>query len=146
LVLGLTAAACGGRPAGPPQPESPNAAMAQFLAAVKAKNLQQMGTLWGSERGPAVAWWKDKEALNKRLTVMQIYLQHDSYRVIEGPMPVPGKSRERTFRVELTRQQCVNVVPFEVVRTKQGGWLVVNAPVDAAGRPVGSCAAPGTGR
>src|SRR2546422_8429497 len=85
VALGLLACAGGGPQT--PAPQSPQQALEQFMTAVKAKALDRMGDLWGSERGPAASWMKPDD-LNKRLTVFQIYLNHVGYRVLEGPTAV----------------------------------------------------------
>src|SRR5207253_1222097 len=80
----------------------------------KANDLDHMKALWGTERGPASGWMKSEE-LKQRLTVLQIYLNHVGYRVIEGPLPVTNKDERRMFRVELQRAtSCTVVVPIEV--------------------------------
>ena len=145
-LFALAGLACGGggRTA-TPAPADPNAALAAFLVAVKGNNLERMGATWGTERGPAVEWMEPSE-LNKRLVVIQRYLAHSSSRVVEGPKAVPGRTDQRTFRVELTRQQCVRVLPVDLVRVRSGGWVVSDVHLEQAGRAVGPCADAGTGR
>src|SRR6266700_2074666 len=87
VALGLLACAGGGPQT--PAPPSPQQALEQFMTAVKARDLDRMGDLWGSERGPAASWMKPDD-LKKRLTVFQIYLNHVGYRVLEGPTAVTG--------------------------------------------------------
>src|SRR6266496_2070180 len=98
LFVPLLALACGGaqRPA-PPAPQSINATLGQFLDAVKDNNLDRMGQLWGTARGPAVTYMKAQE-LRMRLTVIQKYLDHVGYRVIEGPLVAPGNANIRSDR------------------------------------------------
>ena len=120
-----------------------NESVAQFLAAVKAKDQRRMGELWGTERGPAVASM-NSEVLRQRLTVIQKYLDHSGYRIIEGPLPVMGRDDLRTYRVELQRNNCNQVLPIDVVRTNSGGWLVYDVHLEAAGSPVGRCQPAGT--
>ncbi len=142
LVLG---AACGG--GSRPQtavPQSVNAALEQFLSAVKANDLSRMGALWGTERGPAAQWMKFEE-LRRRLTVIQKYLDHVGYRIIEGPLAVPNRGDLRTYRVDLQRSACSQAVPIDVVRTRSGGWLVYDVHLEAAGSPGGRCQVPGSG-
>jgi hypothetical protein len=140
----LACLACGGSQGTTrPIPDNPNAALTGFLEAVKANDLERMGTLWGNERGPAANWMKADE-LNQRLTIMQRYLAHASSRVVEGPLTVPGRTDQRTYRVELTRQQCVRVQPIDVIRVRSGGWVVLDARLGDAARPVGPCAEQGT--
>jgi hypothetical protein len=139
---------CGSRPATPaaPAPESMNQTVAQFLAAVHASDFTRMGTLWGTERGPAAEWMKPEE-LKKRVTVIQKYLAHDGYRVLEGPLAVPGHEDQRAFRVELQRAMCTLVQPIDVIRVKRGGWLVYDVHLENASNPAMGCRPPthGTG-
>jgi len=141
----LAAAACGKNPgAGTPVPQSMNESLAQFLAAVKANNQKRMGELWGTERGPA-AGSMNSDVLRQRLTVIQKYLDHTGYRVIEGPLLVSGRDDLRTYRVELQRASCNQVLPIDVVRTHSGGWLVYDVHLESAGSP-GRCAPTGIGQ
>lgn len=104
-----------------------------------------MSATWGDERGAAAAWMVPDE-LDKRLTVIQRYLDHSSYRVIEGPTPVTGRSDVVTFRVELRRGDCVHVQPIDLVRVRQGGWIVQDVHLEAARSPAAACppSRPGT--
>jgi hypothetical protein len=138
VALGVLACG-GGRGSLRPAPESLNEAIAHFMAAVKANDLERMGTLWGSERGPAAQWMKGNE-LRQRLTVIQKYLSHEGYHVIEGPVSVPGNDNVRTFRLELQRSTGCNVVfPIDLVRAKGGGWLVNDVHLDVVGTPGATC-------
>jgi hypothetical protein len=121
-----------------------NESVAQFLAAVKANDLKRMGELWGTERGPAAQSMKG-DVLRQRLTVIQKYLDHTGYRVIEGPLLVPGHQDLRTYRVELQRTSCNQVMPMDVIKTHSGGWLVYDVHLEAAGTPAGRCQPAGTG-
>ena len=145
LLLAVVAA-CGGSsaPAGPPSPATPADALAGFLDAVRQNDLAAMGQLWGSERGPAAGWMEPTE-LNKRVTVIQKLLTHDGYRVVEGPLPVPGDSRRMMFRVELRLAECVHVQPIDVVRADAGGWVVQDVHLADARSPLQACI-PGTSR
>ena len=137
-------AACGGNPAPvTPSPATPADALAGFLDAVRQNDLSRMGHLWGSERGPAVGWM-DPEEMNKRVAVIQKYLAHGGYRVVEGPMPIPGESRRMAFRVELRRDDCVHVQAIDVVRVDRGGWVVQDVHLGEARSPVQACPS-GTG-
>jgi hypothetical protein len=123
-----------------------NQTVAQFLAAVHANDTQRMGMLWGTERGPAAEWMKSDE-LKKRVTVIQKYLAHDGYRVVEGPLAVSGHEDQRTFKVELQRSTCTLVQPIDLVRAKRGGWLVYDVHLENASNPAMGCRPPrqGTG-
>jgi hypothetical protein len=137
-LAALGVLACGGG-SRTPAPVSLNETIAHFMAAVKANDIERMGTLWGSERGPAAQWMKGTE-LQQRLTVIQKYLSHEGYQVIEGPLPVPGKDNLRTFRLELQRATGCNVAfPIDLVRAKGGGWLVNDVHLDVIGTPGTTC-------
>src|SRR5881296_2189201 len=87
VLVALGSLACGGGPGpGKAAPQSPQQALADFMAAVKANDLTRMGTLFGSDRGPASSF-QDAGYLKNQLTTIQIYLNHTGYRVIEGPLP-----------------------------------------------------------
>ena len=137
--------ACGTQ-APTPAPQSTNEAVTQFLGAVKANDLERMGRLWGTERGPAASWMKEEE-LKKRVSVIQRYLAHDGYRVIEGPQAVPGRENLRTYRVELQRRECNVLTSLDVIRAKSGGWLVYDVHLESLSNPAAACKpkAQGTG-
>jgi hypothetical protein len=139
VLVALGACACGGGGSQAPAPESLRQTVTQFLSAVKANNLPRMATLWGASRGPAAEWMKPED-MKQRLTVIQRYLNHEGYRVVEGPLPVPGKDDVRTFRVELQRAGgCSVVLPLDLVRAKSGSWLVLDVHLEAAGNPASAC-------
>jgi hypothetical protein len=142
LLAGVAACSKNSGP-GTPVPQSMNESVAQFLAAVKAKDLSRMGNLWGTERGPASQTMNDV-VLRQRLTVIQKYLDHTGYRIIEGPLLVPSRDDLRTFRVELQRSGCNQVIPIDVIRTRSGGWLVYDVHLEAA-NPSARCQPAGTG-
>jgi hypothetical protein len=140
VLVALGCLACGGG-AKPGQlaPQSPQETLAQFLSAVKANDLERMRGLWGSERGLASSHMKAAD-VSQRLTVLQIYLNHAGYRVIEGPLSVPNKDNRRMFRVELERaSSCKVVVPIEVARTNDGRWLVVGTDLASIPNPAAPC-------
>jgi hypothetical protein len=138
VLVALSCLACGKKPQ-PPAPQSLQQTLAAFMTAVKANDLDRMKNLWGSERGPA-SGYMDAEYLHRSLTVFQIYLNHTDYRVLEGPLPVQGKDRLRTFHVELQRPTgCRVVVPIDLVRANSGSWLVNDIHLEAAGNPAQAC-------
>src|SRR5437868_3187006 len=71
FVLAVWAAlGCASRPEARLAPQSMNDTVAQFFAAVRANDATRIGTLWGTERGPAAEWMKPDE-LKKRAVVIQ---------------------------------------------------------------------------
>ncbi len=145
LLLFAGSIACGKNPgAGTPVPQSMNESVRQFLLAVRANDLKRMGQLWGTERGPA-ADNMNPGVLQQRVTVIQKYLDHTGYLILEGPLLVPGHDELRTFRVELQRTKCNQVMPIDVVRTRSGGWLVYDVHLESANSPGGRCSQAETG-
>src|SRR5207245_10227163 len=86
VALGLLACGGGSRT---PAPQSLPETLAQFMSAVKANDAQHMGTLWGTERGPA-AEGVNSDELEQRLGVIQQCLTYLGYGVCEGPHPLSG--------------------------------------------------------
>lgn len=141
LLVALVACGGGGRPA-TPAPQSAPQALAGFLDAVRANDTKAMAEHWGNDKGAAVSWMKPED-LNRRLIIIQRYLEHTAYRVVEGPTPVAGNPNAFLFRVELRKGDCVHVQPIDVVRVRRGGWIVRDVHLGSAPNPVRPC--PGTG-
>jgi hypothetical protein len=111
------------------------------MAAVKANDIDRMGELWGSERGPA-SGYRSAEYLRKTLTVFQKYFNHTGYRVVEGPSKVQGKENLMNVRIELQRPTGCNIqLPIDLIRANSGGWLVFDVHLEAAGNPAVVCKA-----
>jgi hypothetical protein len=144
VFLTVVALACGGGGRSQvPVPATMNDALNQFLEAALARDIPRMGRLWGTGRGPAIEWMSDS-TLQMRMAVVQRYLSANGYRIVEGPLPVPGHVDRRLFRVELQRAQCLHVQPIEVIQAHRGGWLVYDVHLENANE-LGTCpAAPGT--
>ena len=142
----LVTLACGHARAAGPAPTSVSDALTLFLHAVKSRDLTAMGKVWGTERGAAVTWMKPQE-MKERLTVIQKYLDHSGYRIVDGPSGDARTPDQQTFHVELQRQNCNVVVPIDLVRTHAGGWIVKDPHLEAAGNPGKPCPSqsPGTG-
>lgn len=122
-----------------PAPSDPDAAVVSFLSAVRAEDVDAMGRLWGTADGPA-ADWMDSGELERRLTVMRVYLQHEEYSVVAGVRDptVSLREGERLVSVRISRNGCTPIVPFTVTPYR-GGWLVRDVKLEAAGNPARSC-------
>ncbi len=137
LLLALVVGCGGGSQAF--APSSPEAAVEGFLSAVKANSLVAMGELWGTSSGP-MAGRMDRDELEKRLTVIRVYLAHDQYEIVPAGAraSAAAPAGARAVHARLTRGACRPVVPFTVVPFRQG-WLVSDVDLNAAGNPARPC-------
>jgi hypothetical protein len=152
-AVGL-AAACGGGRSGSLAPADPTETVRTFLDATKDSNLTQMAQLWGGRRGPVIdnlgAYGMDEDELRKRLTVIQIYLAHDRYELVQATgLAVAGGEGRRGVTVRLFRSGCIANVPFTLAPWS-GRWLVNDIDLSTVGNPARSCPTvpaqpPGTG-
>jgi hypothetical protein len=133
LLLAALLTACGPRQAEtgatPDQAvgaSSPRAAVERFLGAVRAQDLQAMGVIWGTSRGPA----RDQMAqdvLEKRELIMQCYLLHDQSRVVRDNA---ASEDRRDFVVELTKGPLVRTTTFSAVKGPRDRWYIENVDLD----------------
>jgi hypothetical protein len=108
-----------------------------FMQAVADSNLTQMANLWGTSAGPA-AKTNQPSDWEKRITVMQAYLQNESHRVV-GDAPEGTGDTRHAVQVEIRRELCTWVVPFTVIKLGDGSWIVNQVDVTAAGNPGRPC-------
>ncbi len=133
LVLG-----CGGAsgPARVPPSNTAAAAVQNFMRAVADSNLAAMASLWGTANGPA-ARTNQPSDYQRRIIVMQSYLSHDDSRILSD---TPDASAGRhAVQVQLRRAACTWTVPFTVIQLADGGWLVNQMDLAAAGNPARPC-------
>jgi hypothetical protein len=139
-LLLLTACATGTRTGGE-LTGAPTAQLAvdQFLRAVNAKDIQAMGTVFGTKSGPARETM-DRTELEKRLIILQCYFQHDAARTVgeEG-----GAGGHREVRIELKKGNMTRQSTFYAIQGPRRRWYVDNMDI-AAVRDF--CGNPGTGR
>jgi hypothetical protein len=139
LVLAVLVAACGGGSA--PSTVAPSTSargvVDAFMQAVADSNLTQMGNLWGTSAGPA-AKTNQPSDWEKRITVMQAYLQNESHRVVADAPEGTGDTRH-AVQVEIRRQLCTWVVPFTAIKLGDGTWIVNQVDVTSAGNPGRPC-------
>jgi hypothetical protein len=133
----LLLAACSGGGASQVQPANTAAAAVQnFMKAVADSNLTTMANLWGTARGPA-GRTRQPADYERRVTVIQAYLIHDDYRILaDAP---DGSEARRAMQVQIRRQACTWDVPFTVIQTTDGSWLVNQVDLAAAGNPAKPC-------
>ena len=106
---------------------APRLAVDAFLDAVRTEDLQAMGSAWGTASGPARATIERTE-LEKRVIILQCYLQHDSYRVLTE---TPGESGRRVVRVELVRGNDRRQPALYTVQGPGGRWYVESVEIAA---------------
>jgi hypothetical protein len=138
LVLAVLLAACGGgsSPSTVAPTTSARGAVDAFMQAVADSNLAQMSNLWGTSAGPA-AKTRQPADWERRVAVMQAYLQNESHRVISD---APAGSEGRyAVQVEIRRHLCTWVVPFTAIRLTDGTWIVNQVDLTAAGNPARPC-------
>ncbi len=105
----------------------PRAAVEQFMAAVKAQDLQAMSVVWGTSKGPARDQL-ERDDLEKREIIMQGCYDHDSFKILdEGPAP----DGERVVRVEVTRGKRTATPSFMVIKGPSNRWYVRDAGITA---------------
>jgi hypothetical protein len=132
-ALVVVTAACSRTPA-PSTPSvaltgaaAPKLAVEQFLAAVKAQDLQAISVVWGTSKGPARDQMERTE-LERREIIMQGCYAHDRYRVLEeGPSP----GGERFVKLEITRGRTTATPTFAVVKGPSDRWYVRDAGISA---------------
>jgi hypothetical protein len=101
---------------------SPLQSVERFLAAVNARDLDNMSQLFGTREGP-VQWGRVETELH--MDLLATVLEHKSYEIVSEGM-VPGRS-DPTTRVGVTLTIGDRVIPdvsFLTVRTEEGRWMV----------------------
>lgn len=135
--VALLVVACGGPAAGRVVPASTaSAAVQTFMRAVADSNLAAMASLWGSANGPA-ARTKQPSDYERRIAIMQSYLASDDSRILSDAPD--GSSGRHAVQVQLRRQACTWTVPFSVIQTADGGWIINQVDLTAAGNPARPC-------
>jgi hypothetical protein len=140
LVVAVLLAACGGgsAPSTVAPATSARGAVDAFMQGVADSNVTQMANLWGTSAGPA-AKTNQPPDWEKRIVVMQTYLQNESHRVVADAPEGTGDTRH-AVQVEIRRQLCSWVVPFTAIKLADGTWIVNQVDVTAAGNPAQPCA------
>jgi hypothetical protein len=138
LLLAAVLAACssgGSSPATVAPTTSAKGAVEKFMQAVADSNLTAMASLWGSSSGPAARTGQPSD-YERRITVMQAYLQNESHRIVSD---TPEGEGRHALHVEIRRQLCSWNVPFTVIRLGDGSWIVNQVDLTAAGNPARPC-------
>ena len=94
----------------------------RFLQAANAKDFDAMQALFGSYDGPIEG---DRQELELRMAAIAEVLRHEDYEIVSEERE-PGREHP-TQRVTVTLTKGgkpIPGVPFLVVQTESGGWLV----------------------
>jgi hypothetical protein len=116
--------------------QTPRLAVEQFLRAARAEDIQAMGVVWGSSRGPARDTMERTE-LERRGIILQCFVAHDSFRVVGE---TPGEGGRRVFGVVLVRGARSRQTSLYTIAGPGGRWYVENVDLasirDFCGEPV----------
>jgi hypothetical protein len=98
-------------------------ALAKFLAAGKAQDLQAMSNVWGTKQGGAASTggYMPREEMEKRLIIMIKCTRNDSW-AIKSEMPLIGGDRQ--FTVELRLKNLTGVTDFVAVQGPNTRWYI----------------------
>jgi len=108
--------------------KTPREALATFLAAANATDLQAMSAVWGDKDGSVRASGKmGREEIEKREIIMMCYLRHDKYRIVSDN---PAVNDERLLGVELTKGKLSRTANFNMA-TDGSRWYVRSADLEA---------------
>lgn len=138
-----------------PSPAAPVAAqlsVERFLQAANERDVQAMGNLFGTKDGPAMdtgsalgcafkkigSWFGGlpcvkRQEVEIRMDAIASILRHQDYRIVREDR-VAGRDTPTTrVTVDLTMEgQSVPGVPFVVVQTTEGRWLVQEIGLEQA--------------
>jgi hypothetical protein len=122
-----------------PMPSPPLSSVApvlvveQFLRAANSNDLDTMARLWGDRTGSVLRRWP-RDEIDRRMLATASLLRHRDFG-IEGEQIVPGRRDEAIQLIVRLRIQERDVqVPFTMVRTATGDWLVEEIGLDRIGR------------
>jgi hypothetical protein len=145
FLLALASSSCTHQVQRVPVAIAPTLSVEAFLQASNARDYDTMARLFGTERGPVaetgstvgcafrkVGSWMGmgqrcvrREEVELRMATIADILRHQDYRIVSDRLE-PGR-RHTTNRVgvDITRGGAlVRDVPFLVVRSREGRWLV----------------------
>lgn len=131
-VLFVALTACGGAatsaasqaaPSAPAQAAGPAEVVERFLRLASSRSFLQMGQLFGTVEGP-ITNRDPQQQVERRMYAIAEILQNERF-VIRGQQSIPGRGPEATqLTVQITRNRQPKDVPFVLVRSSNGSWLV----------------------
>jgi hypothetical protein len=102
-------------------------ALDAFLSAIRSKDLQQLGAVWGDKDG-AIRDSKriSRDDLEKRELLLMCYFNHDSFKVQSD---APAAGGERVMSVSLTKGTLTRTTNFYLV-SGSDRWYVRTADIE----------------
>lgn len=135
--LALLAACSGGGGGGSVNPDpGPASAVDQFMRAVTDSNLSRMAELWGTSSGSALQTGRPAD-YPRRIQIIHAYLRGATAKVLAEP---ERSNNRAVLLVEVSRDACRRQVPFTLVRTGSGQWIVEAIELGLLGSPGRPCA------
>jgi hypothetical protein len=142
VLLAALLPACGGGvgssgpvvPGTAPAPAAaPADAVERFMRLIAARDYLAMGHLFGTVEGPITS--RDpQQQVERRMYAIARILENERF-VIRPGEGIPGRGPEVTqVAVQITQQGRTKEVPFVVVRSASGGWLVEQVDLQAVTR------------
>lgn len=109
---------------GNPAQVAPALVLERFLRAANSNDLKVMASLFGTDKGP-ITETEDASIVERRMFALASMLRHKDYS-LSGQQIVPGQlGKAIALQVSVTLPDDRKVVvPFTMVRTDHGGWLV----------------------
>ena len=151
LIVVLTSAACSsGYSPNTVAPVAAQLSVERFLQAANARDFDSMGRLFGTVDGSAMetgstfgcffkkigSWFGGSACTRKvdvelRMDAIASILRHEDYRIAREESVAGRTSPARRVIVDLTIEgEAVPGIPFIVVRTSEGRWLVEQIPLE----------------
>ena len=105
----------------------PRQALDAFLSAIRAKDLQALGAVWGDKNG-AIRDTKriSREEVEQRELLLMCYFSHDTFKVLSDS---PAAGGERVMSVALTKGTLSRTTNFYLV-SGENRWYVRSADVE----------------
>lgn len=151
LIVALAASACSsGSGTSTVAPVAAQLSVERFLQAANERDFEAMGRLFGTADGSVMetgstfgcffkkigSWFGGSACTRKvdvelRMDAIASIVGHDDYRIVREEAVAGRTSPARRVIVDLTIEgEAVNAIPFIVVRTSEGRWLVEQVPLE----------------
>ena len=108
---------------------APQLSVERFLQAVNARDYESMAALFGTFDGPVQRNWTELEL---QMATLAEILRHSDYRIVsERREPGREHSTQRVGVALTIGGRTFPNVPFLVVQSRDGGWLIEEIDVQA---------------